>query len=108
MTFMAANRNKRSIEIDAKSEAGRDLLFRLAGAADVIVENFRPPVLKRMGIDYDSVAAANPRGCQVIEHRYFAGLSLEESAQALGVSVKTVHRDYLASRAWLRKELHGA
>jgi RNA polymerase sigma-70 factor, ECF subfamily len=54
------------------------------------------------------LAAANPRGCQVIEHRYFAGLSLEESAAALGVSVKTVHRDFLASRAWLRKELHGA
>ena len=61
MTFMAANRNKRSIEIDAKTEAGRDLLFRLACAADVIVENFRPPVLKRMGIDYDRVAAVNPR-----------------------------------------------
>jgi RNA polymerase sigma factor (TIGR02999 family) len=53
------------------------------------------------------LAAANPRGSQVIEHRYFAGLSLEESAQALGVSVKTVHRDFLASRAWLRKELYG-
>ena len=60
MTFMAANRNKRSIEIDAKTEAGRDLLFRLACAADVVVENFRPPVLKRMGIDYERVAAANP------------------------------------------------
>ena len=53
------------------------------------------------------LAAANPRASQVIEHRFFAGLSLEESAQALGVSVKTVHRDFLASRAWLRKELHG-
>lgn len=54
------------------------------------------------------LAAANPRGCQVIEHRYFAGLTLEESAEVLGVSAKTVHRDFLASRAWLRKELHGA
>jgi RNA polymerase sigma-70 factor, ECF subfamily len=54
------------------------------------------------------LAAAHPRGCQVIEHRYFAGLSLEESAHVLGVSAKTVQRDFLASRAWLRKELHGA
>lgn len=61
MTFMSTNRNKRSIEIDAKTEAGRDLLFRLACAADVVVENFRPPVLKRMGIAYERVAAANPR-----------------------------------------------
>jgi succinate--hydroxymethylglutarate CoA-transferase len=61
MTFMSTNRNKRSIEIDAKTEAGRDLLFRLASAADVVVENFRPPVLQRMGIDYARVAAANPR-----------------------------------------------
>lgn len=64
--------------------------------------------LLALDLALDRLAAANPRGCQVIEHRYFAGLSLEESAQALGVSVKTVHRDYLASRAWLRKELHGS
>ena len=63
--------------------------------------------LLALDLALDRLAAANPRGCQVIEHRYFAGLSLEESAQALGVSVKTVHRDFLASRAWLRKELHG-
>lgn len=61
MTFMATNRNKRSIEIDAKTQGGRDLLFRLACAADVVVENFRPPVLARMGIDYERVCAANPR-----------------------------------------------
>jgi succinate--hydroxymethylglutarate CoA-transferase len=61
MTFMATNRNKRSIEVDAKTEEGRELLFRLACAADVVVENFRPPVLRRMGIDYERVAASNPR-----------------------------------------------
>lgn len=60
MTFLAANRNKRSIVIDTKSQEGRDLLFRLACRADVVVENFRPPVLRRMGIDYGAVAAVNP------------------------------------------------
>ena len=60
MTYMAANRNKRSIEIDARTEEGRELLFRLAAKADVVVENFRPPVLKRMGIDYERVSAVNP------------------------------------------------
>lgn len=60
MTFMSTNRNKRSIEIDAKTEEGRALLHRLAAAADVVVENFRPPVLKRMGIDYATISAINP------------------------------------------------
>lgn len=64
--------------------------------------------LLELDLALNRLAAANPRGAQVIEHRYFAGLSLKESAQALGVSAKTVHRDFLASRAWLRKELHGA
>jgi len=64
--------------------------------------------LLALDLALDRLATVNPRGCRVIEHRYFAGLSLEESAEALGVSVKTVHRDFLASRAWLRKELHGA
>lgn len=60
MTFLAANRNKRSIVIDTKTEDGRALLFRLACRADVVVENFRPPVLRRMGIDHAAVAAVNP------------------------------------------------
>lgn len=60
MTFLAANRNKRSIEIDAKSEDGRALLFRLACKADVVVENFRPSVIRRMGIDYTTISEHNP------------------------------------------------
>ena len=47
----------------------------------------------------------HPRAAQVVAHRYFAGLDLEESAALLGVSTKTVRRDWLAARAWLRKEL---
>jgi RNA polymerase sigma factor (TIGR02999 family) len=46
-----------------------------------------------------------PRAAQVVEHRYFAGLTLEESAQLLGVSAKTAQREWLAARAWLRKEM---
>ena len=60
MTYLAANRNKRSIVLDAKTEEGRRLLYRLACEADVIVENFRPQVLHRMGIDYDTISAVNP------------------------------------------------
>jgi succinate---hydroxymethylglutarate CoA-transferase len=60
MTFLAANRNKRSIQLDAKTEDGRRLLYQLACAADVVAENFRPGVLTRLGIDYETISAVNP------------------------------------------------
>jgi DNA-directed RNA polymerase specialized sigma24 family protein len=47
----------------------------------------------------------NPRGSEVVQHRFFGGLTLEETAALLGVSAKTVQRDWLAARAWLRKEV---
>ena len=47
----------------------------------------------------------SPRGGEVVQYRFFAGLSLEETAEVLGVSTKTVQRDWLAARAWLRKEV---
>lgn len=47
----------------------------------------------------------NPRGSEVVQHRFFGGLTLEETAVLLGVSAKTVQRDWLAARAWLRKEV---
>ena len=56
----------------------------------------------------DRLARANPRGSEVVVHRFFGGLSLEETAELLGVSTKTVQRDWLAARAWLRKEVSEA
>jgi DNA-directed RNA polymerase specialized sigma24 family protein len=41
----------------------------------------------------------------VVQYRFFGGLTLEETAEILGVSAKTVQRDWLAARAWLRKEV---
>lgn len=49
--------------------------------------------------------AINPRGSEVVQYRFFGGLTLEETAELLGVSMKTVQRDWLAARAWLRKEV---
>ena len=51
------------------------------------------------------LAAANPRAATVVTHRFFAGLTAAESADLLGVSEKTVRRDWIAARAWLRKEV---
>jgi RNA polymerase sigma factor (TIGR02999 family) len=53
----------------------------------------------------DRLAACSPRGGAVVQHRFFGGLTLEETAEVLGVSTKTVQRDWLAARAWLRKEI---
>ncbi|MEM8963202.1 MAG: ECF-type sigma factor [Acidobacteriota bacterium] len=53
----------------------------------------------------DRLAQVDPRGAEVVGHRFFTGLTLEESAEVLGVSSKTVQRSWLAARAWLRKEV---
>jgi len=51
------------------------------------------------------LAEINPRGAEVVQQRFYAGLSLEETAALLNVSTKTVQRDWIAARAWLRKEV---
>ena len=55
------NLGKRSISIDLKTEAGKRVLWRLLEGADVFLEGFRPGVIKRLGFDYDAVAAVEPR-----------------------------------------------
>ena len=50
-------------------------------------------------------AEVSERGSQVVEHRFFAGLSVDETAALLGVSNKTVQRDWIAAKAWLRREV---
>jgi crotonobetainyl-CoA:carnitine CoA-transferase CaiB-like acyl-CoA transferase len=54
------NRNKRSLALDLKSDAGRQVALRLTARADVVVENFRPGVMRRLGLDHDAVRAVNP------------------------------------------------
>lgn len=58
--FQNLHRNKRSLTLNLKTDAGRDAFRRLADTADVVVENFRPDVKARLGIDYDTLAASNP------------------------------------------------
>jgi RNA polymerase sigma factor (TIGR02999 family) len=53
-----------------------------------------------------TLAALNPRQSRIVELRYFGGLSEEETAEALGVSVRTVRRDWSLARAWLYRELN--
>jgi len=58
---LTVNRGKRSIALDLKPEAGRAVLKRLAERADVILENFRPGVVDRLGVGYTAVYASNPK-----------------------------------------------
>lgn len=53
--YFALNRNKKSIGLNLKSEPGRQVFYRLAQQADVIIEGYRPGVVKRLGIDYDTI-----------------------------------------------------
>lgn len=53
------------------------------------------------------LAQASPRAALVVERRFFAGLTLEETAESLETSLKTVQRDWIVARAWLRKEIEG-
>jgi crotonobetainyl-CoA:carnitine CoA-transferase CaiB-like acyl-CoA transferase len=59
--FMSVNRNKHSVALDLSSDAGRQRAHELAADADVIVENFRPDVMDKLGLGYQTLAAANPR-----------------------------------------------
>jgi alpha-methylacyl-CoA racemase len=58
--FLSLNRNKRSIRIDLKNEAGREVLLRLVRDHDVVLESFRPGVLDRLGVGYERMREINP------------------------------------------------
>jgi len=59
--FLSVNRGKRSLALNLKEAEGREILWRLVERADVLVENFRPGALDRMGFSHDAVRARNPR-----------------------------------------------
>ncbi len=59
--YLSANRNKRSLAVDLANPKGADLIRKLAAEADIVVENFKVGGLKRYGLDYQSLAAINPR-----------------------------------------------
>ena len=61
MPFVSLNRNKRSIALNLKDERGRQILLKLVETADVLVHNFRPGAMEKLGLGYEDVEALNPR-----------------------------------------------
>jgi crotonobetainyl-CoA:carnitine CoA-transferase CaiB-like acyl-CoA transferase len=60
-SFLAQNANKKSLTLNLKAPEGKEIFKKLAKAADVVVENFRPDVMTRLGLSYDVLSKANPR-----------------------------------------------
>jgi crotonobetainyl-CoA:carnitine CoA-transferase CaiB-like acyl-CoA transferase len=58
--FAVLNRNKKSVALDMKDARGKKILLALAAKSEIVIENFRPGVVKKLGIDYDTVKALNP------------------------------------------------
>jgi crotonobetainyl-CoA:carnitine CoA-transferase CaiB-like acyl-CoA transferase len=59
--FLGINRNKKSLVVDLQQEAGKEILRRLVATADILVENYRPGVMDRLGVGYAALAEINPR-----------------------------------------------
>lgn len=59
--FIAMNRNKRSVTLNLKNEEGRKIFYGLTKKSDVVIDNFRPGVVKKLGVDYDTLKDINPR-----------------------------------------------
>jgi crotonobetainyl-CoA:carnitine CoA-transferase CaiB-like acyl-CoA transferase len=83
------NRNKKSIEVDLRSEAGAEVARALCVSADVVVENFRPGTMEQYGLDHASLSAANPRLIHVSAKGFLPGpyehrTALDEVVQMMG------------------------
>lgn len=59
--FFQVNRNKKSITLNLKSDEGKEIFYKLAKDADVVIEQYRPGVVKKLGVDYETIRAINPK-----------------------------------------------
>jgi formyl-CoA transferase len=114
--FKSVNRNKRSIAIDVGTAAGKEVIYRLARTADVVVNNFRPGVMERIGFGHEKLSQINPRivsaygsgfgttgplshkGGQDVLAQAFSGVMARRSDESVPMSVyATALADYTAS-----------
>ena len=109
--FAAAARAMRQVLVDAARRRGR--LKRGEGEAPLNLEDFQVAVddfaaeLRDLDEALERLTALFPRQARVVECRFFGGLSVEETAEALELAPRTVKRDWSLARAWLYRELRG-
>ena len=72
VNFALLNRGKRSVALDLKDDEDRARLQPMVERADVIIEQFRPGVMARLGLDYETVKATNPGDHLLLDHRLWA------------------------------------
>lgn len=109
--FAIASHAMRSVLIDnarhwqrLKREGGRD---RVELEEGMLVSEARSEELLALDMALARLQAADSRLASVVECRFFGGLTVEETGEALGLSPATVKRDWMAARTWLYRELHG-
>ena len=88
-TWTLDNRNKRGIVIDLKAQGGVETMARLMSQCDVVIENFRPGAMDRLGLDYETLSKENPRLIYCSTHGFLKGpyeprTALDEVAQMMG------------------------
>jgi crotonobetainyl-CoA:carnitine CoA-transferase CaiB-like acyl-CoA transferase len=87
--FPLFNRNKKSIELDLQTSAGRQAALRLVATADIVSENFRPGTMKKLGLDHETISKLNPRLISVSHKGFLPGpydhrTALDEVVQMMG------------------------
>ncbi|NOT35040.1 MAG: sigma-70 family RNA polymerase sigma factor [Candidatus Eisenbacteria bacterium] len=106
----AASNTMRRVLVDY---ARARLRHKRGGAAEHISLDEAEPFISEAEADeilaledaLERLSRANPRAAEVVQHRFFSGLTVDEIASHLALSSKTVQRDWIAARAWLRKEV---
>jgi RNA polymerase sigma factor (TIGR02999 family) len=109
--FAVAGRMMRRILVDHARARRR---IKRGGVMDAVTLDTGLNAVAGQGTDVlalndalDALAKLDPRQCQVVELRFFCGLSIEETADALSIAEATVSRDWMTARAWLIRELSG-
>ncbi|HEY0779849.1 MAG TPA: ECF-type sigma factor [Gemmatirosa sp.] len=110
--FAIAARAMRAAVVDAArrhtaAKRGAGVAFCTLGDESV-AQAMRPDELLALDEALDRLGTLDPRQLRVVEHRFFAGLTAEETADVLGVSLSTVEREWRGARAWLAVELRAA
>jgi crotonobetainyl-CoA:carnitine CoA-transferase CaiB-like acyl-CoA transferase len=106
--FPMFNRNKKSVAIDLRSAQGLQAAIRLASTADVVVQNFKPGVMKKYGLDYAHLSQLNP-GLIYVNHTGFLPgpyehrTALDEVVQMMG---GLAHMTGRSAACWLQRERH--